>query len=183
MKLTSKEVQQVSATLWLEEKSQILSHCSKEFPHNDSCAGRLLRNSILVVRVWLEFGVIFKQSPKSMWPTALSDSWLLKCNHWNAGREWKNNMVESWTKFLNLLLKPPVPVWMTGRVKTGESRCKMLFKCFPKVSGACHQKHSSVGMFWIYPQMLNYRGFWEMKSSPGVMGNLKGCTKKEVWKW
>lgn len=56
---------------------------------------------------------------------------------------------------LNLLTSVPV----TERVETRESRCKVLYKCFPKVSDACHQKHSSVGMFWISPLMLNYRGF------------------------
>lgn len=46
-----------------------------------------------------------------------------------------------------LLLSPLTSVPVTERVETRESRCKVLLKCFPKVSDACHQKHGSVGMF------------------------------------
>lgn len=82
----------------------------------------------------------------------------LKC--WDNGEKHgrkleKHLMGQSFSARDFLLLNVPV----TERVETRESRCKVLFKCFPKVSDACHQKHGSVGMFGIYPQMLNCRGF------------------------
>lgn len=73
---------------------------------------------------------------------------MLRDNGEKPGRKVEKHLLgQSFSARDFLLLNPLTSVPVTERVETRESRCKVLFKCFPKVSDACHQKHGSVGMF------------------------------------
>lgn len=117
---------------------------------SESCAARLFELFLLLTVVWLEFGLIVKA-----WASVFKD-WTQQRQKWdrinvtcsfvwwltfkisspkheeqtgkNQGRKVGNSF---WIGGF-LLFKLPMSVRVTERVRTGESRCKVLCKCLPK---------------------------------------------------